>query len=39
MGILRDLVAGFGGVGKIGYFCKLMTLRNGQTTPRPVYAL
>ncbi len=29
MGILRDLVAGFGGVGEIGYFCKLMTLRNG----------
>ena len=29
MGILRDLEAGFGGVGEIGYFCKLMTLRNG----------
>ena len=29
MGILRDLVAGFGGVGEIGYFCKLMTFRNG----------
>lgn len=29
MGILRDLVAGFGGVGEIGYICKLMTLRNG----------
>ena len=23
MGILRDLVAGFGGVGEIGYICKL----------------
>ena len=29
MGILRDFVAGFGGVGEIGYICKLMTLRNG----------